>query len=327
MLIFRSLWLCGCGADFEQTLYPDNVEVMFSACQDVMVHEVGGGTHLYVEGDDEYTAADVYLLDIVTGEKNPFTPALEPNDYEFITDKLLYVKESRNAINPHPAYILEWQTGQQASYKLLRSEQLPLPLDSNGTATQAMLDLFQPAEQVFYLRYWSTPFALTLVENWQERHDENLLISGGEFFEPEIEPDWLIQVLEASGKLYTTVPRKRYYVGRSSLPSHNGRFFADQSGVYDANTGEQIIDMRPVSAPLTRCPIRSGRFCVPAYIPCCWLADDNVVLYLFQPKTGGITNPYELLSPPTMRWQVGAPFQVSPLSMPVLKVTIPESYR
>lgn len=120
VLIFRSLWLCGCGAEFEQSLYPDGVEVMFSACQNVTVHEVGVGTHLFVEGDDEYTAADAYLLDMMTGEKIPFTPMLESDEYQFITDKLLWVFESRNALNPHPAYILEWQTGQQASFKLHR---------------------------------------------------------------------------------------------------------------------------------------------------------------------------------------------------------------
>ncbi len=331
VLIFRSLWLCGCGADFEQSLYPDGVEVMFSACEDVTVYEVGSGTHLYVEGDAQYSDADAYLLDMMTGEKIPFTAALEPNDgYEFLTDTLLWVFQSRHPDNPHPGYILEWQTGRKAEFTLLTSKNLPIPFHSDGSINPDMMALLQPADRIFYFYRRGTPVAITLVENWYERDDENLLISGAEFSEPEIEIGWLFQVLEGSGKPYTAVPNKDYHIGHSSsFPSHNARFIADQSGVYETSTGEQIVDIQHLSNQLTsRCRISKGRSCFPAYVPCCWLADDTVVLYLYRPRTGLEGNIIiDLLDPPTMRWRVGAPFQVSPLSMPVLKVTIPESHR
>ncbi len=328
ILIFRSLWLCGCGADFEQTLYPDNVEVMFSACQNVTVHEVGSGTHLYVEGDAQYTDVGAYLLDMVTGEKTPFTAALEPNDsYQFLTDSLLLVYKSRHPDNPHPGYILEWQTGRKAEYTTFTTKELPVPINLDGSVNPDMVAFFQPADRIFY--FFSDGPAITLVENWQERPDENLFISGAKFSEPEIGYGWLLEVLEVSGKPYSNVSSKGYHIGHSSsFPSHNGRFIADQSGVYDADTDEQIIDIRHLSERHSfRCRIFKGSSCVPAYVPCCWLANDTVVLYIYRPHTSLPEDLYELLDPPTMRGQVGAPFQVSPLSMPVLKVTIPESYR
>lgn len=87
-------WLCDCSPEFEQSLYPDNIEVVVSACYDQQSAALSpnGRYMIFSSG-----IGKSYLLDLVTGDKKswPHDAAWEPPMMGFRTNTLVLVSEFR----------------------------------------------------------------------------------------------------------------------------------------------------------------------------------------------------------------------------------------
>jgi len=298
----RSLWLCACPAGFEQSLYPDHVEVMYPACNNVQVVPLTGGLYLFVRGDDSYTASDEYLLDLVTGERTPFflpSNVTRSEDFEFLTPELLIVYSLKGY------RILSWQDGRSLPVELLDTETLPPPYSASNALNPDALVLFQGIEQVFL--FGGGGSAVALAPDWWENPTRNFVIDVGQF--PDLESDWLQALVEASGVLYTSASRVGSTRTVKELPSPDGRSVARPSGVYEAETGELIT----LAFQVKQLVFVDG--CLACYRPCCWLPDNSAVIYLFSSDNVG----------PEYGWpnMTGAPgYGDGDLWMPVLKVKL-----
>lgn len=137
-LVMRSLWLCEGSPEFEQSLYPENVEVLVSACecegQRVTRAEVKGfrymAPYLLVSACDaphevekipggRLLFVDGQLINLFTGTR----------EYSVLPGKvLIWVTED-----------LLWYEDKGDNYLFLRSEQLSIPLNSIQVARPELL--------------------------------------------------------------------------------------------------------------------------------------------------------------------------------------------
>ena len=84
-LLLQYLFQCKCPAASEQARYPDQVDVIISACQNVQTVLSPSGRLLVV-----YEEESVYLLDLQSNE-NISLPLPPKSGFQFLTDNLLYV--------------------------------------------------------------------------------------------------------------------------------------------------------------------------------------------------------------------------------------------
>lgn len=93
-------WQCQCGPEFEQSLYPDNVEIIVSACRDPRSAVISpDGRYMVVKLRDTSEEPEFILLDLVNGQEKPFPylPAYaRADEMGFWTDTLFLAQEENS---------------------------------------------------------------------------------------------------------------------------------------------------------------------------------------------------------------------------------------
>lgn len=306
-LLMRSWWLCSCSPGFEQTLYPDHIEVMYPACENVSLRPIAGGTHFLVS----YQHTSSYLLDGITGESIPFQPPSGVYRYNFLTPELLlvHIETAPRQIPSNMALnILNWQDGSSATVQRLDAESLP-SIMVNGSVNPEITSLFEKGEQIIVF----DRFTQAVVSTSTDLEESGDIFYISEAVSRTVPTGWLQTAVEASN-----VPYIQVFGGRLSEElyiSPDGRYTAEDEGIFDAAT-EQLV--APSYNRLQQgCVDMEYGICFPEYRFCCWLPDSSGAIY-----TSHIVYNSSSRAP---RAFVGAPGQDERgYWLPILKVRVPE---
>lgn len=299
-LIMRSLWLCSCPPELEQTLYPENVEVMFSACQDIFLMPTWDG-HFFISGDETYHNGQSYILNGYTSEKVAYMlPNQDRQSFRFYTSELVYITYSRSR-SPEIHHTDGW-------YVVLEPlpEPVPPPFLDDGAVNPQMMTLFDSRARIFLHRS-PNPFLVVLANDAVNASGSSFVLSRDRF--PDLETEWPIRFIEESGLPFMNIPPPNRAI------SPDGRFQATNEGVYDTTTDELVVDMLPVSTHII------PEFKQPFYRPCCWWPDGSAVIYLPHLSFPSPIVPFTTSEP--FHFEIGAPLARGEVNLPILKVYLP----
>lgn len=297
-LFLRALWLCSCSEAFEQSLYPDHVEVMYSACNNVHVEPLPDKRYMRVFGDDQFEASERYILDGITQARTPLAFPSNLYIWEFLSQELILIRlrEADGTVTPH---ILNWKNNEMVQIQLLGAAQLPSPYLTNREPNPELIALFRHVDIVFVLPGGGR--VVGLKSNWWEDLEHNFILYEGQI--PGREPGWLQEIVVASGVPYSEVPLSTE--NSDSIIASDGSLMADYTGVYEVDSGKQIVSSFQLPG------VYGG------YYPCCWLPQENAVVYTFQDRS------YSSF-PHNNRYNLGSPERDSDgFWMPVLKIKLP----
>jgi hypothetical protein len=299
-LIMRSLWLCSCSSGLEQTFYPENVEVMFSACEDVLLVPTWDG-YFFISGDETFYYGQSYILNGYTSEKVAYVlPNQGRQSFHFYTHELVYITYGRSR-SPEIHHT-------DGSFVVLEPlpEPVPPPFLDDGAINPQMVALFDSRERIFLHRS-PNPFLVVLGNYAVNDSGSSFILSRGRF--PDLETEWPIRFIEESGLPFINIPPPHRAI------SPDGRFRAQNEGIYDMTTGEQIVDMIAVSTHII--PEFKRSF----YRPCCWWPDGRAVIYLPHLLFPSELAPFTTSGP--FHFEIGAPLARGEVNLPILKVHLP----
>jgi hypothetical protein len=210
-------WLCDCGPDFEQSLYPDNIEIVVSACSDPKAATLSPDGRYMIIG--VRLAAKSYLLDFVTGEKRGWLyRSPSPTDVEFWTDRFVQVVDSNqkrilllDVTDESVINLITFDTTQKGNQLIIPSE---------------AIQVFEKADNVV-VREGLTDVVLALDSDPKQNPGKNYAL-----FYPEDSQKQLEALLSANGIDYQIL--KLCSWAESSCTSHNGRLVATNKAIFSA---------------------------------------------------------------------------------------------
>jgi len=264
-LILRSLWLCTCSKKFEQSLYPENVEVLVSArectnghrqilpfesftgeCKPPRFSGVPGGRKIFVEND---------FIDLYTKQK---TPANLPSGYEiwgFLTDELALLYK-RNT------YVFDL-----TNQKLVEVKEFHL---QPGSDMESLIEAMKKAEKVFVLHDSMT---IVLGIDYWNHPDRNFHFSDLDM--PSIKQQGMEAFLQDNGITYLVgASPQDTYVGLSP----DGKYQAKLDGVYLTNTEQKIVDFNILQLPSNVRHTPSENLGGVLFVPRYWRSDSKAIV-------------------------------------------------
>ena len=223
-LLLQYLFQCGCPPVSEEARYPEEVDVIVPACQNVSSKLSPSGRLLYIH---EEQSAFTYMLNLQTGERMPFTLP-EKGGFYFLTDNLLYV-----SLSYQEEYILDRITGDQ--YPVKRFSSLRPDAFVGGHANLSLLaEALREAKYVFFRDYDDTIVALD--PDFPASTENNFVID--RFGIPDKNPNRTEQFLKENSIVYQTIlpdfPEE--------VASPDRKFTARADGIYLVETGQKIVE-------------------------------------------------------------------------------------
>jgi hypothetical protein len=311
-LRLRSWWLCRCPPEFEQSLYPVHIEVMYSACLHVGVRPITDGRYLLIRGDDNFLAADSYVLDPLTGQKEPFIGPQGLNSFDFLSPGLLLYRPQYQYATDGTYHLFNRHNSQLIPFKRSPNELIPEPYEADDSLNPELIALFEAAEAVYV---WDQAETVLLLEaGWKEERGDILLLYENQF--SGVRAGWIQAALDAGNIRYTNLDDwiRARWDPKWGVVSPDGRYIARPSGVYDTVTDKLVIG----SPNDVSCTLSQDDRCYPGYIPCCWVADSQTVIYDYDST---IPTSFSMID----EADLGAPARDPGGSfwMPVLKVHLP----
>lgn len=230
-LLLQYLFQCNCPLASADSRYPDEVDVIVSACGYAGSRLSASGHTLYVR-EKRFLHTSTYLLDLQTGEKNPFA-SLERDPY-FLTDDLLYVSITYK----NEAYILNRATGDQ--YLIQRFRTLRPDAYVKGDADMGILaEALREAKYVFLIN--DNDSAIALATDFLANPEHNFITD--RFDIPGFGHDRLERFLKESNIIYQSILED--FPGEAVSP--DGRLLARSDGIYLIETNQKIGDANFVS--------------------------------------------------------------------------------
>lgn len=330
-LLFRSMWLCTCSEEFEQSLYPENVTVLASAC-DCSEGRYRGSARprffltpfpavLFQTCEASPIAARVpgnqflqvgnHLIDLYTGETTPFVPpsgtGISPETW--VTEDLLWV------LNRGEYYL----------YRLSDQASLLIPdfrdLERGQVDISVLIEKLKQADQVWVIEYTVGTDLIALHTDFWNHPDENFYFN---FLSlpREIYKKGVDQFLADNGIAYE-------YVGnKNTTTSPTGRFIAERDGVYVVENNEKIFDYEIPLPHFYPYGVYSFPYSPTFFYPLLWRGDERAVVLTISPIIGDLdstTEPPHIPLFATFPSSAAGPFGILfSLPQPVLMVTIPQ---
>jgi len=265
---------------------------MYSACNHVQVLPLPDTQYMQVFGDDQFVASERYILDGLTGDKIPLILPDNLIGFDFLPQELvvIYLPDPEREAT-YEGFILNWKSNEMVQLRQLDVTELPF-----AYLGQALIEQFRRADTLFV--YPGDRQVIGLTSNWGENTENNFMLYTGNMSGRE--PGWLQEIVIASGVPYHELP-----LPADSIILPDGGLMADYTGVYEVDSGKQIVSSFQLPG------IDGG------YYPCCWLPQENAVVYTFQDRTQSSlphNNWYNLGSPGKDR---------NGFWMPVLKIKLP----
>lgn len=309
-LLLRSLWLCSCSPEFEQSLYPENVEILVSAC------ECGGQG-----ATSPHVQFDYFGMLVSTCTHSPKVYGVPGGRLLFVDDRLinLYTGEITpfNISSPRSAIWLSedliWTLG--GDYYLTRrsdQESIHVPHISENASLWNPIQAMKEAEKVFVVDTIFGFEVIILGSDFWSHPELNFFFYEDESHFPDIEQMGVDVFLEDNGISYEQV-----YVGPLSPSS---RFHAKPDGIYASDTGEKLLDYGLRDTPFWVWRSTSSGPALNLFSPCCWRSDERVLILASNMRHSNAP----VLAFSLTRWDWGAFGVFFSLPQPVLKVNIPE---
>lgn len=316
-LFMRSLWVCACPAKMEAAFYPPEVEIAFSACDNVSIQKITRDSYFFkVSGDDNYPLTETYFWQPTTDEKIPFYPPENENLWVILNTDLVFIY-GNTTFNNIPSRLYRPSDKQSVPIKYLDSSQLsPIYLPSGDVDPKAVQVLFSDSTQIFRnFGHGATEQVIVLGPNWLTQPDKNFFFY--DIPSSERAKTWVQDVIEASHVPVIEPPS-------GPVISPNGRFLAKPEGIYEIATNKLVIDFSGLNifpCALKSCEVFGETI---RYGPCCWLSDSSAVFYQ------STEYPLAELIPWMAKIKIpsffaGAPIQYGGIVPPVLKVNVPQS--
>lgn len=226
-LLSQYLFQCNCAAASQEARYPDEMDVIVSACTYEYAMLSPSGRLLSVR-EKNTEPNSIYLLDLQTGEKLP-SPVPENSSFYFLTDNLLYASIG----NGMREYILDRTTGNQYPIKEFRTL-LPNAYIGKDANLELLVQALQQARYVFFRAYDGRIIALD--PDFPNSGANNFTIDqfgipGGDRYHVE-------QFLKQNNIPYQTILPDF----PAQVTSPDGRFIARPDGIYLTKTGQKIVE-------------------------------------------------------------------------------------
>jgi len=222
-LLLQYLFQCNCPTASAETRHPESVDVIVPACQYVSSVISPSGRLLSMREKDS-GATPVYLLDLQTGEKTPFS-LLNNSGFYFLTDNLLYV-----SVSYEENYVLDSATGNQYPvHRFLIAR--PDAFEGDNANPVLLAEILRQAKYVFFKEEGGSIIALD--PDFPASAENNFLILRFDIADNSSE-----QFLTENNIIYQTI--------LPDLPeeavSPDGRFVARPDGIYLVGTGQKIVE-------------------------------------------------------------------------------------
>jgi hypothetical protein len=288
-LLLQYLFQCNCPPASEETRYPDEVDVIVSACPQARARLAPSGRLLYVN-EEKSGIATTYLLNLQTMERIDVTNQPFPS---FLTDDLWFVESGIDD------YIIDRITGMR--YPIQRFVYSRPDAEINGETNLTLLvESLRQAKHVFLIGA-SQDTVIALTSDFRTDPERNFLTN--QFDIPDFNME---QFLRENNIVYQTV-----------LPdfpdeavSQDRGFVARADGIYVAKTGQKIVEGYSTSR-FYRAYSRKY-FAVRG-----WIYDNSGVIY------SKFLNPCLI---ETNFFILDAPGCFIEVSQPVLLLKVPEEY-
>ncbi|MBN2116249.1 MAG: hypothetical protein JW730_06755 [Anaerolineales bacterium] len=222
-LLLQYLFQCSCPIASEEARYPDEVDVIVSACGYTNIRLSPGGRLLYVN-ENKLWLTSSYLLDLQTNEKVAVDLPKDP--FYFLTDNLAYVSSSEG-------YILDWVNKKQ--YPIQKFAALYPDAYMNGEVNlDRLAEELQEAKHVFLIH--DNDAVIALAAEFPDSSEYNFIT--GRFDIPGLDTDRVQAFLQKEGIVYQSIPESF----PAEVISPDERFIARADGIYFAETGQRILE-------------------------------------------------------------------------------------
>lgn len=218
-LLFQYLFQCACPTSSEEWRYPEEIDVLVSACHKSRVDLSPSGRFLAVYQDDSLS----YLLDLLTMER---LIAPQQRYSTFLTDDMGFRQY------PDPV-IVDRTTGNQ--YPIEKYIYLHRDAYVNGNAdTVKLAEALREAKYVYFIDE-GTDAVVALVSDSQIDSKQNFFAN--RFDLPGFSPNRVELFLQENNIVYQTIgPRFPHEV-----VSPDGRLIARDDGIYLVETNQMIV--------------------------------------------------------------------------------------
>jgi len=223
-LLLQYLFQCNCPPASEEARYPDNVDVIISACKYRSSILSPSGRLLYVEVE-ESGLVSTYFLNLQTDAKTPFV--LQEGTNYFLTDDLMF-----HTFYGDNEYIWEITTGKQ--YPIKRFANVYPDAYVNGESNLVILaEELRAVKDVFLV---DDDNIIALVADFHEYPEHNFNILRSAF--PGRDANRAEKFLQQNNIAYHYVSDG--FPGDAISP--DSKFIARADGIYLTTTGQKISD-------------------------------------------------------------------------------------
>ena len=222
-LLLQYLIQCKCPAISVEARYPENVDVIVSACSNTQtyVNLSPSGRLLYIQETNSETTI-YYLLDLQTRNKIDIR---NQGISSFLTDDLWFLRRRGDE------YVIDRITGVQYSIEEFVYSRPNAQIDGNTNLT-LLTESLKQADQVFLIGP-GTDEVVALASNFEVYPGLNFIVTKYDvpYFDTE-------RFLQENGVPYQTVLPS--FPGEVVSP--NGKLVARGDGIYIVSTGEKIVE-------------------------------------------------------------------------------------
>ena len=234
-LLLQYLFQCNCPPASEEARYPDEADVIVSACYYTSSILSPSGRFLYVQAAAS-SHVPGYFWDLRNNDKKPFF--IPPDGTkDFLTDDLLFLSLDYGHDYEGGEYILDRTTGKQYPIRFfvyLREDAYvnrKLNLDALADSLRAVKDIFLIGGHTI----------VALASDFRTNPEHNFYIDSTSF--PSYDENRAEQFLQQNQIEYQAVP------GRSpdEVLSPDGKFIGRNDGIYLLETDQKIVEGYSIS--------------------------------------------------------------------------------
>jgi hypothetical protein len=229
-LLLQYLFQCNCPPTSEEARYPEDVDVIVSACHNTSSLLSPSGRFLYVQAAAS-SHVPGYFWDLQNNDKKPFF--IPPDGTkDFLTDDLLFLSLEYGHDYEGGEYILDRTTGKQYPIRFfvyLREDAYinrELNLDALADSLREVQDVFLIGGQTI----------VALASDFQTNPEHNFYIDRPSF--PGYDENRAAQFLQQNNIEYHSVPDRF----PDEVLSRDKRFIARADGIYLVETNQKIVD-------------------------------------------------------------------------------------
>jgi hypothetical protein len=222
-LLLQYLFQCSCPPASEEARYPEQVDVIISACRQSYVELSPSGRVLQVY-EEKSEVASTYLLDLQSMQR---IDAPNQSFSSFLTDDLGFVESGLED------YIVDRKTGIRYPIRTFRNWREDAYVNGEPNL-ELLISALQQAEQVFFTQ--SNDTVVILMSNFSTSPEQNFTFDRSDIL------GWnsnrVEQFLQENNIVYQTILVNYPH----DVVSPNGRLIARDDGIYLNDTNQKIVD-------------------------------------------------------------------------------------